>query len=109
MPKLPLTKVSSSSSDSAPADFDISDIIYPFHDFAVKNLRIFLIASRAAATSTGAVKNAGSMTGESNGLEESIVSVPPVFGVMSFDLLSLKRRTSYLREAGLTTTTPTAT
>lgn len=94
-------KVSSSSSDSACADAAASDIMYPSHAFAAKNLRIFLIASRAAATSTGAVKNAGSMTGESNGSEELMVSVPPGFGVLSIFVFSLNRM-SYLREAGLT-------
>jgi hypothetical protein len=37
------------------------------------------MASRPAATSTGFVKNAGSIIGESNGFEELIVSVPPVY------------------------------
>jgi hypothetical protein len=73
-------KASSSSLDLAPADGDSSDTMYPSHDLAPKNLRTFLIASRATATSTGTVKNAGSMTGESNGLEEFIVSVPPGYG-----------------------------
>lgn len=75
--KASLMKASNSSSVSAPADGPASSKTYPFHAFAAKKRRILLTPSRANIMSIGDVSIAGSISGGSNGLEESILSVPP--------------------------------
>lgn len=83
-----LMKASRSSSDSMPAEGADSDAIYPSHVLAAKNLRAFLMTSRAATRSTGFEKNPGSIRGGSNGLLDPTDTDPPMCGSKYLSILA---------------------